>query len=74
MTKFFIFLALLWLVYSYFKNTSRAKSKHSSDATQKYAEDIVPCTHCGLHIPKSDGILANKQYFCSEAHRKEFLK
>ena len=77
MTKFFIFLALIWLVYSYLKNVSRAKPaepKHTHNSAQKQAEDIVPCAHCGLHIPKNESILANKQYFCNDAHRRAFLK
>ena len=74
MTKFFIILALIWLGYTYFKNASRGRPKNPNAAAQKQAEDIVPCAHCGLHIPKSDSVSANNQYFCSDAHRKAFLK
>ena len=81
MTKFFIILALTWLAYTYFKNTSGFKNTSSSrtknqrdTTTSKKAEDIIPCAHCGLHIPKSESLIANNQYFCSDAHRRAFLK
>lgn len=33
-------------------------------------EDMVRCAHCGIHLPKSEGLRADGKYYCSEAHRR----
>lgn len=30
---------------------------------------MVRCVHCGVHLPVSESLLSNGQYYCSEAHR-----
>ena len=74
MTKFFIILALIWFAYLYLKKAVSPKMHNREDSGPKQAEVIIPCAHCGLHIPKSESIAINNIYFCSDAHRKAFLK
>lgn len=76
MFKFFIILALIWMVYIYLKYASNIKTKNqnNSDAVQKQVEHIIPCAHCGLYIPMNESISADNLYFCCGAHHKEFLK
>ena len=56
-----------WLLKSY------AKQPPKKDETF-VAEDMVRCSQCGVHLPKSESILAGGQFFCSEAHRIESAK
>lgn len=74
MFKFFIILALLGLAYTYFKNASSFKAKKHNDRAPKQAENIIPCAYCGLHIPMSESVSFDNVYYCSDAHRKAFLK
>lgn len=32
-------------------------------------EDMVACTHCGVHLPRGDALPGRGGVFCSEAHR-----
>jgi uncharacterized protein len=32
---------------------------------------MVRCVQCGVHLPKSESILAGGNYYCSDAHRRE---
>jgi len=32
-------------------------------------EDMVRCAQCGVHLPRSEGIEADGQFFCSAEHR-----
>jgi uncharacterized protein len=31
-------------------------------------EDMVRCTHCGVHLPRSEGHVSDGKVFCSEEH------
>lgn len=33
-------------------------------------EQMVPCAHCGLHVPESESVKAGGRVYCSEAHRR----
>lgn len=33
-------------------------------------EQMVPCAHCGLHVPESEGVRGAGGFFCSEEHRR----
>jgi len=33
-------------------------------------EQMVPCAHCGLHVPESEGLRGSGGFFCSEEHRR----
>ena len=38
------------------------------------AEDMVRCAHCGVHLPKSESILAGGNFFCCAEHRDAYRK
>ena len=31
---------------------------------------VVPCAHCGLHVPEGQAIRAEGRHFCSDEHRR----
>ncbi len=30
---------------------------------------IVPCAHCGVHLPRAEAVHGARGHYCSEAHR-----
>lgn len=32
-------------------------------------EDMVRCVQCGVHLPRSEAIMAGGRFYCSDAHR-----
>jgi uncharacterized protein len=52
-----------WLLRSYRNSASSTKAPPAA------SEDMVRCSQCGVHLPKSESILAGGKFFCSEAHR-----
>ena len=38
------------------------------------AEDMVRCARCALHLPRSSALRHDADWFCSEAHRAEYLE
>jgi uncharacterized protein len=52
----------------------RSYRKEIPRQDQSVAEDMVRCAHCGVHLPKSESIMAGGQFFCSAAHRDAYRK
>lgn len=80
MLKFLLLAALVvWLLYSpgvrklirgaLSGESAPPPSQAKPDPAQPVA--MVPCAHCGVHLPASDALVNDAgQPFCSEAHRR----
>ncbi|MDX1497109.1 MAG: PP0621 family protein [Salinisphaeraceae bacterium] len=42
-------------------------SQQGQQSPKQY-ENMVSCSHCGLHLPKTEAIEKNGKPYCSEAH------
>ncbi|HEC13015.1 MAG TPA: hypothetical protein ENI80_07155 [Acidiferrobacteraceae bacterium] len=66
-----VFGALIWLgllqIRRYLKYR---KGGDGLDAATTLASRIVPCAHCGVHIPEADAISHRGQFFCCKKHRQ----
>jgi uncharacterized protein len=64
-----LFLALVaYLLLKGSKAPSRpGKHKVASD---RPAERMVECAHCGVHLPESESLSVGGKHFCSEEHRR----
>lgn len=76
--KYLLLLALLffilWRPLSRLRQrprTTSAPERPPGGPGATAVDDIVPCAHCGLHLPRSDTIGGAKQgqRFCSPEHR-----
>jgi len=68
MLKILFLVLAVWIVISILKSYSR-----NVDSTVKKTakpEDMVKCAQCDVHLPKSDSVVVQDKYFCSEAHSK----
>jgi uncharacterized protein len=61
---FAIVAVVYWLLKSYLRKPPKKEVPES-------AEDMVRCSQCGVHLPKSESILAGGEFFCCDAHRRE---
>ena len=70
--------AFLWLLYKGFTRTLKGRSKSDAkpdtpDDTESAVEAMVPCSRCGVNLPKSEARLVNGAYECADnahcAHR-----
>ena len=68
MSRLLFFAVIATVVYWLLKSYSKQLSKE--EELPPKAEDMVRCAHCGVHVPKHEGILAGDAYYCSEAHRR----
>ncbi len=70
MSRLFLLVAIAVVVYLLIK--SYRKNVPQQDKT--VAEDMVRCVHCGVHLPKSESILAGGHFFCCAEHRDAYRK
>ena len=69
MSRLLFFAILAAVVYGLLKSYSRQLSKEE-EPPPRPVEDMVRCAHCGVHLPKNEGIASGNDYYCSEAHRR----
>jgi len=67
---FFAIIALLiyWII------KSRQPKDMDTNSPSEAIEDMVRCTHCGVHLPKSECITNDNMFFCSDEHRHQHLE
>ena len=69
MSRLLFLLAVGIVVYLLLRSYRRPAPKQDVPAAP--AEEMVRCVVCGVHLPKSESILAGGKFFCSDAHRRE---
>jgi uncharacterized protein len=67
MIKLLIIIAVIALVFWLLKGYGRSISRQGSSAM---GEDMVRCAQCGVHLPKSESLIVQGAFFCSDAHRQ----
>jgi uncharacterized protein len=70
MSRLLFLLAVAVAVYLLLRSFRRSAPKQDQDASAP-AEEMVRCVQCGVHLPRSESILAGGNYYCSDAHRRE---
>lgn len=72
MSKLILLLILIYIAYLLYKGFRRAGSARvdRNAPAQPVAERMVACARCGVHLPESDSIRGEGNYFCSEEHRR----
>lgn len=69
---------LFWLIVGLFiwwawKRANASQSSHSGhrpkETGDKKPQNMVSCTHCGVHLPKDDAVLGTRGHYCGTAHR-----
>ena len=68
MSRLLFLLAIIIVVYLLLKSYRRQAPKQDVSTS---AEEMVRCAQCGVHLPKSESILAGGNFYCSDEHRRE---
>lgn len=70
MWRIVILAIIVWIAFKLVKRALLQQSSKSKDEedTIASAENMVKCTHCGVHLPVSEALLANRLFYCSKAH------
>jgi uncharacterized protein len=63
-------LLLLWMLFGRSRRGDRADRPPRGTPPAAQAEGMVACAHCGVHLPRSEAVLAGALSYCSAAHRE----
>ena len=70
MSRLLFLLAVIVVVYLLLRSYRRPIPRQDRDVSAP-AEEMVRCVQCGVHLPKSESILAGGNFYCCDAHRRE---
>jgi uncharacterized membrane protein YvbJ len=74
-----IFLGIIiWLVIFFFKrnfskpnlpkSTTDQTVENDAESKNDSIENMVQCSKCAVHLPRSEAFLVNGDFYCSKAH------
>jgi uncharacterized protein len=78
--KLVFFLIIAALVYWLIKARSSEETENIDEKTEEDAEnnaspkaleEMVRCVHCGVHLPRSESVTSQGDFFCCNEHRIE---
>lgn len=64
--------AIVYLLLKSYRNQELGENPPARAEGHDQAEDMVRCIYCGVHLPKSESLMADSKYFCCDAHRRAF--
>jgi len=70
MSRLIVFVLLGLVAYFFVKNLKRRSDVRGAKEKARPVERMVVCARCAVHVPKSEAVVYNGQYFCGEAHRR----
>ncbi|HVL07740.1 MAG TPA: PP0621 family protein [Burkholderiaceae bacterium] len=65
-----VLLVVLWALQRGAQGRRRQARRETprADASGEASRAIVPCAHCGVHLPVAEAIEADGRMYCSHAH------
>ena len=60
-------LFVYWLLKGYRR---RVDGDAAGTAPRTEAETMVKCAQCGVHLPRSESIMARGSFYCSAEHQR----
>ena len=58
-------LAVFWILRGYRRRVDRREA-----GPPAAGEDMVQCSHCGVHLPRGESITTQGRFFCTAEHQR----
>lgn len=77
--KYLVLLIVLVLAYGWWRSGRRAHMRQGAAPQQPpqtakempaSALDMVPCAHCGLHVPRNEALAQGIRHYCCPEHQQ----
>jgi uncharacterized protein len=66
--RIILILVAVWLVLSFLRHALERRRQRRSGGTQ--VAEMVPCAHCGVHVPRAQAIEYHGMVYCCEEHSR----
>lgn len=67
-------LIIIIALFAYWIIKARKPTNTKIESLQDASEDMVRCAHCGVHLPESESIANEDDFFCSNEHLHKHLE
>jgi uncharacterized protein len=74
MGKLLVLVLVGVVFYLVWRGMARRARTRRGGGSGAEAERMVGCRQCGVHLPISEAVEADGNYFCSEEHRRLFIR
>jgi uncharacterized protein len=68
--KLLLFFAVAVVVYLVLRSLNRSHHARESNPPEARIEQMVPCAHCGVNLPRSEALESRGRFYCSDEHRR----
>lgn len=68
--KYLLLVLILLIVVLVLKAVKAAQARPRSRGTGPGTEDMVRCAQCGVHVPRSEGLMSGRRFYCTPEHRR----
>jgi uncharacterized protein len=66
--RLLMLLLVAWIGWRIYRVLTR---RALDDPPAPPVQDMVQCAHCSVHLPRTEAVGENGEWFCCEAHRVE---
>lgn len=70
LAKIVLLVLVLALVYWILKGYRRRVERRGPRSPSAAGEDMVQCSLCGVHLPRSESVTAQGRFYCSLEHER----
>ena len=70
MAKFLLLIAVFIVVYLIIRSGKRRPDADAGPKPTGQTEDMVRCKICGVHLPRSESVTSQGEFFCSQEHQR----
>ena len=67
--KYLLWIGLCLIIYWIMRKSGNRRNRAPSPPAARAPEEMVTCTHCGVHLPVSESIHAGGRHFCCVEHQ-----
>jgi uncharacterized protein len=67
LSKFLLLVVAIIVIYFVVKGLARKRRERGRTPP---GEQMVPCAHCRVNLPRSEAIEATGRFYCCEEHRR----
>ena len=72
--KYLLIIGLVLVVFFLWRHNRQAQNRSAprqQPGAPAAATEIVACSVCQVHLPKSEALIGSDGIYCSEAHRRQ---
>jgi uncharacterized protein len=71
MAKILLLALVLFVVYWILRGYRRRVDRDPARPPAAGGEDMVKCSQCGVHLPRSESVTTRGYFYCSAEHRRQ---